>query len=189
MKLFITSLLMTVVLTLLLGVIYPLAMTGIAQLVFPDQANGSLVSINDKVVGSHLIGQNFTDPKHFHSRPSAAGDGYDPMKSGGSNLGPTSAALRDRVKHDVDSLRKLDPTLPALLPADMLTTSASGLDPDISLANALLQAPWVARAIGLRPETVTTMIEQHVHGRTFDLIGEPTLNVLELNIALANLHD
>jgi K+-transporting ATPase ATPase C chain len=188
MKLFITALLVTVVLTLLLGVIYPLAMTGVAQLFFNEKANGSLVSVNGTIVGSSLIGQTFADAKHFHSRPSAAGDGYDPMKSGGSNLGPTSAALHDRVKHDVDSLRQLEPTLPAMLPSDMLTTSGSGLDPDISVANAMLQTARVAKANGLAVSAVEKLVQEHMHSRTFGLLGESTLNVLELNVALAKLH-
>ncbi len=137
MKNIITSILMTIVLTVLVGILYPLAMTGFAQLVFPNQANGSLVYQDGKIVGSELIGQQFASAKFFRSRPSAAGNGYDAANSGGTNLGPTSKALINRISHDRDSLRKLYPELPDTLPADMLTTSASGLDPDITIANAM----------------------------------------------------
>lgn len=178
---------MTIVLTILLGVVYPLAMTAISQVLFPDKANGSLATVNGKVVGSHLIGQSFGDAKNFHSRPSAAGDGYDPMKSGGSNLGPTSQALHDRIKHDADSLHKRYPELPAMLPADMLTTSASGLDPDISVANALVQVPIVASANGLDTAKVAQLVREHIEGRALGVLGEDVVNVLDLNIALQTL--
>jgi K+-transporting ATPase ATPase C chain len=187
MKTVITSILMTVVLTLLVGIIYPLAMTGIAQLLFPHQANGSLVTLNGKVVGSSLIGQSFGSPKFFHGRPSAAGTGYDGMNSGGSNLGPTSKALMDRLTHDRDSLTKLYPELKGVeLPADFLTTSGSGLDPDISVANAMLQAPIVARFNNLPADTVMAMVNAHIKGRDLGFLGEPHVNVLELNLDLLN---
>jgi K+-transporting ATPase ATPase C chain len=176
---------MTVVLTVLVGIIYPLAMTGIAQLLFPAQANGSLVTLNGKVVGSSLIGQSFGSPKFFHGRPSAAGTGYDGMNSGGSNLGPTSKALMDRLTHDRDSLIKLYPELNGVeLPADFLTTSGSGLDPDISIANAMLQAPIVARFNNLPADTVMAVVKAHIKGRDLGFLGEPRVNVLELNLDL-----
>jgi K+-transporting ATPase ATPase C chain len=185
MKTVITSILMTVVLTVLVGIIYPLAMTGIAQLCFPAQANGSLVMRDGKVVGSSLVGQSFGLPKFFHSRPSAAGTGYDGMNSGGSNLGPTSKALMDRLTHDRDSLAKLYPELNGVeLPADFLTTSGSGLDPDISVANAMLQAPIVARFNNLNVDTVRALVTAHIQGRDLGFLGEPRVNVLALNLDL-----
>jgi K+-transporting ATPase ATPase C chain len=184
MKTFITATLVTIILTILLGIIYPLAMTCIAQLLFPDKANGSLVMLKDSVVGSSLLGQTFASAKYFHSRPSAAGDGYDPMKSGGSNLGPTSKALYDRVKHDADSLRVLYPELKGDLPVDMLTTSGSGLDPDITLENALAQAPIVAKANNISLDDLKNLIPEKLKGRDLGFIGEPRINVLELNLAL-----
>jgi K+-transporting ATPase ATPase C chain len=184
MKTFITATLVTIIMTILLGIIYPLAMTGISQLLFPDKANGSLVMVKDSVIGSSLLGQSFGSAKYFHSRPSAAGDGYDPMKSGGSNLGPTSKALYDRIKHDADSLRALYPELKGDLPTDMLTTSGSGLDPDITLENALAQAAIVAKANNIGIDDVKKMITEKTKGRDLGFIGEPRINVLELNIAL-----
>ncbi len=178
---------MTVVLTLLVGIIYPLAMTGIAQLLFPAQANGSLVERDGKIVGSSLIGQSFGSPKFFHGRPSAAGTGYDGMASGGSNLGPTSKALMDRLTHDRDSLSKLYPELNGVaLPADFLTTSGSGLDPDISIANAMLQAPIVARCNNMPVDAVRAMVTEHIQGRDLGFLGEPHINVLQLNLDLLN---
>ena len=184
MKTIITSIIMTVVLTVLVGILYPLAMTGIAQLLFPDKANGSLVMHDGKVVGSSLIGQSFGSPKFFHGRPSAAGTGYDGMASGGSNLGPTSKALMDRITHDRDSLRALYPELAGTFPADMLTTSGSGLDPDISVANAMLQAKIVARTNALPLETVESLVKSHIQGRDLGFLGEEHVNVLELNLDL-----
>ncbi len=183
-KTIITSILLTVVLTVLVGIIYPLAMTGIAQLVFPKQANGSLIYRDGKVIGSELIGQQFASAKFFRSRPSA--NGYDAANSGGSNLGPTSKALIDRIQHDRDSLRKLYPELDTILPADMLTTSASGLDPDISVANAMLQAKIVARENNLPLDTVLALVQSHIQGRDLGFLGEPHVNVLELNLDLRN---
>ncbi|MFI5202707.1 MAG: potassium-transporting ATPase subunit KdpC [Candidatus Kapaibacterium sp.] len=186
MKTIITSILMTVVLTVLVGIIYPLAMTGIAQFVFPHQANGSLIERDGKVIGSELIGQQFASAKFFRTRPSAAGSGYDAANSGGTNLGPTSKTLMDRLTHDRDSLRKLYPELDTVLPADMLTTSASGLDPDISVANAMLQAKIVARENNLPVDTVLALVQTHIQGRDLGFLGEPHVNVLELNLDLLN---
>ncbi|HZK76677.1 MAG TPA: potassium-transporting ATPase subunit KdpC [Candidatus Kapabacteria bacterium] len=183
-KTIITSILLTVVLTVLVGIIYPLAMTGIAQLVFPDQANGSLIYRDGKIIGSELLGQQFASAKLFRSRPSAAGSGYDAANSGGTNLGPTSKALMDRITHDRDSLRTLYPELDAILPADMLTTSASGLDPDISVANAMLQAKIVARENNLSLDAVLAVVKAHIQGRELGFLGEPRVNVLELNLDL-----
>jgi len=184
MKTLITSLIMTVVLTVLVGIIYPLAMTGIGQLLFSKQANGSLIVKDGKVIGSELIGQSFASAKFFHGRPSAAGAGYDGMASGGSNLGPTSKALMERLQHDADSLRALYPDLKGDFPADMLTTSASGLDPDISIANAMMQAPVVARANNISVDTVNALVHRHIEGRDLGFLGEPHVNVLKLNLEL-----
>ena len=186
-KTIITSILMTVVLTVLVGIIYPLAMTGIAQLCFSRQANGSLILDKDgKVIGSELIGQQFASAKFFRTRPSGAGNGYDAANSGSTNLGPTSKALMDRLTHDRDSLRKLYPEMDTILPADMLTMSASGLDPDISVANAMLQAKIVARENNLPLDTVLALVNQHVQGRDLGFLGEPHVNVLDLNLDLLN---
>ena len=184
MRTIITSLIMTAVLTVLVGIIYPLAMTGIGQLLFPSQANGSLIVKEGKVIGSSLIGQSFASAKFFHSRPSAAGAGYDGMASGGSNLGPTSKALMDRLHHDADSLRALYPELKGDFPADMMTTSASGLDPDISVATAMMQAPVVARANNLSVDSVNALVQRHIQGRDLGFLGEPHVNVLRLNLDL-----
>lgn len=189
MKTFITAILVTIVLTILLGIIYPLAMTGLAQFLYPDKANGSLVTVKDSIIGSSLLGQSFVSPMYFHSRPSAAGDGYDPMKSGGSNLGPTSQKLYERIKHDADSLRATYPEFKGDLPIDMLTTSGSGLDPDITLENALIQAPVVAKANNISVEEIKKLVNEKLKGRDLGLLGEPRINVLELNISLlAKVH-
>jgi K+-transporting ATPase ATPase C chain len=183
MKLFKQSLLMNVWLTLLLGLAYPVVMTGLAQVLFPKRANGSLIEKDGKIVGSELIGQAFADARYFHGRPSAAGAGYDGLASGGSNLGPTSKALMDRVDGDVARERKaagrVDP-----VPADLATASGSGLDPDITPAAALWQVPSVAKARGLDEAAVRALVEKSVVGRTFGLLGEPRVNVLALNLAL-----
>ncbi len=178
------------VLTLLLcgitGFLYPGIVTGLAQLLFPRQANGSLVQAADgRVLGSELIGQRFTRPEYFHPRPSAAGAGYDDTASGGTNLGPTSAKLADTlIAGAVSTVVKEDGAVRGRIPSDMVTSSASGLDPHISPANAYLQVARVARARGAEPGAVRALVQQHVQGRTFGFLGEPRVNVLELNLAL-----
>lgn len=181
-KQLITAFWFTLVTTLIFGVIYPLAVTAIAQLAFPQQANGSLIVKNGQVIGSKLIGQAFSADKYFHSRPSAAGNGYDPLASGGSNLGPTNQALISRVHDDVAKLQQQHPS--ELVPADMVTTSASGLDPDISPANAEFQIERVAKARGMSPDAVRQIVARHTEGRQYGLFGEPRVNVLELNLDL-----
>ncbi|HXD31979.1 MAG TPA: potassium-transporting ATPase subunit KdpC [Pyrinomonadaceae bacterium] len=184
MKNLITAVLMTIVTTVLLGLIYPVVVTGLAQVIFPDQANGSLIKGADgKVIGSHLIGQPFSSPGYFRSRPSAAGTiGYDAGASSGSNLGPTNQKLIDRVKADVAKLQAENPGKP--VPIDLVTTSASGLDPHISPAAAEFQVPRVARERGLGEEELRRIVTAHTEGRQFGFLGEPTVNVLELNLDL-----
>ena len=186
MKNLITAVLMTIVTTILLGVIYPLAVTGIAQLAFPDKANGQLVHRADgTIVGSRIIGQPFSGPAYFHSRPSAAGPaGYDGGSSSASNLGPTSQALVDRVKTEVEKLHAENPEKP--VPVDLVTTSASGLDPHISPAAAEFQIPRVARERNMSEAEVMQFVSTHTEGRTFGFLGEPRVNVLELNLDLDN---
>jgi len=188
------AILMLVVMTIITGLAYPLAMTGIAQLVFPHQANGSLIEKNGTVIGSSLIGQNFSSDKYFHGRPSATPgpDPQDPTKSTsvpynagfsvGSNYGPTAKALIDRVKGDVDKLKAENPNAP--VPADLATASASGLDPDITPAGALFQVPRVAKARNLPEDKVRQLVADNTQGRFLGLIGEPHVNVLQLNMAL-----
>ena len=188
------AIVLVIALTLITGLIYPLAMTGIAGVIFPYQAQGSLIERDGKVVGSALIGQAFADDKYFHGRPSATTtpDPKDPSKnldapynaanSGGSNLGPTNKALADRVKGDIAKLKAENPTAP--VPIDLVTTSASGLDPDISPAAALFQVPRVAKARKMPEERIRALVEEHIQGRTLGLLGEPRVNVLKLNLAL-----
>jgi potassium-transporting ATPase KdpC subunit len=176
---------MTILTAVLLGLIYPLAMTGIAQVVFPGAANGSLVKVNGRVVGSGLIGQQFTAAKYFQPRPSAAGNGYDGMASSFSNLGPTNAKLIARVKADVGKQLGANPGLRlGAVPVDMVTTSASGLDPDITVANARAQAPRVAAARGMSLPSVLALVARNTTGRQLGFLGEPRVNVLRLNLAL-----
>lgn len=184
-SLFRPALVLFLVLTLITGVAYPLVVTGIAQVAFPGQAAGSLLVKDGKPVGSSLIGQNFSDPKHFWSRPSAtAPQPYNGVASGGSNLGPLNPALTDGIKSRIDALHAADPTNKAPVPVDLVTASASGLDPDISPAAAFYQAPRVARERGIPLEAVRTLIAAHAHGRWLGILGEPRVNVLELNLAL-----
>ncbi len=180
-----TAIRMTLVTAVIAGIVYPLAMTGIAQVVFPGKADGSLVKRNGVVIGSSLIGQNFTSAKYFWPRPSAAGSGYDGMDSSFSNLGPTSRTLADRVQAAVKADIAADPGLRfGHVPIDMVTTSASGLDPDITIANARAQAQRVATARGISVSKVLALISSHTAGRQFGFLGEPVVNVLQLNLAL-----
>ena len=189
-----TALRMTVVLTVLLGLVYPLVMTGASQVLFKHQANGSLVHRDGRLVGSSLLGQAFTDqdgrpdPRYFQSRPSAAGAGYDGLSSGGSNLGPTNPRLLEAVADRIAAYRLLnglgDETT---VPVDAVTASASGLDPDISAANALIQARRVARVRGLDPDEVVRLVQDHIDNRPLGVLGEKTVNVLDLNLALDRL--
>jgi K+-transporting ATPase ATPase C chain len=175
----------TLVTLVLTGIAYPLAMTGIASVLFPTQASGSLVhDAHGRVVGSSLIGQAFTNPGHFQGRPSAAGSGYDATSSGGSNLGPTSAKLHDRAKADVERLQKENPDAPMPIPAELVTASASGLDPHISPGAAAWQIKRVARARGVSEERVKRVLEDRTEGRQLGFLGEPRVNVLVLNLAL-----
>ena len=183
----IISILFTVVTTVMFGIIYPLAVTGIAQVLFPKQANGELIKSGDHLAGSHLIGQPFTAPGYFWSRPSAAGAaGYDPTSSSGSNLAPTNKALIDRVNASVQQLQPTNPN--ASIPADLVTTSGSGLDPDISPASAEFQIPRVAKERGMSEQEVQALVSKHTKGRQFGVLGEARVNVLDLNLDLDSVH-
>jgi potassium-transporting ATPase KdpC subunit len=176
------SVLMTLVTTVLLGIAYPWLVTGLAQWWFPRQANGELIRRGGQIVGSALIGQPFTRPGYFQSRPSNAGSGYDAANSGASNLAPTNKALLDRVAASVKTLRAENPTAP--IPVDLVTSSGSGLDPDISPAAAEFQVPRVARERGMTEEAVRELVKKHTQDRQFGFLGEPRVNVLELNLDL-----
>jgi K+-transporting ATPase ATPase C chain len=176
---------MMLVLTVLTGLLYPGVVTGLCQVFFPARANGSLIVANGHAIGSELIGQNFKKPEYFQPRPSAAGnDGYDPMASGASNLGPTNQKLADRVKDSVASFRKNNPEYTGPIPADLVTSSGSGLDPDISPASAEAQAARIAKARGVPVEQVRNLIASHTQGRDLGFMGDPRVNVLEINLAL-----
>ncbi len=182
------SLWFTLVTTVMFGLIYPLAVTGLSQLLFPGKANGQLIEKNGKLVGSRIIGQAFTGPGYFHSRPSAAGtgNGYDPTSSSGSNLGPTNKVLVDRVNGDVQKLHAENPDAP--IPVDLVTTSGSGLDPDISPAAADFQISRVARERHVSEDEIRSLVAKHALGRQLGVLGEPRINVLELNLDLDTQH-
>src|SRR5579863_1993649 len=182
-----TSVRITIVSIVLLGIVYPLAMTGVAQALFPRQANGSLVTVNGKVVGSAIVGQLWTEPKYFHGRPSAAGKGYDPTQTGGTNLGPTSKKLIASTKATIAQLEKENPDASGPPPIDLVTSSGSGIDPDITPEAAYWEAPRVAKARAMTLAQVNALVTAHVRGRTFGFLGEPRVNVLELNLALDGL--
>ncbi len=179
------ALMALLIFTILTGLLYPLVVTGIAQLVFPHQANGSLIVVDGKTVGSSLIGQQFTDPRYFWGRLSATGPyPYNAASSSGSNLGPINPALLDEAKARIAALKAADPDNTQPIPVDLVTSSGSGLDPDISVAAALYQVPRVARLRGLSESAVFSLVNQFTQGRTFGLLGEPRVNVLQLNLAL-----
>jgi len=178
----ITAILMTVATTILLGIIYPLVVTGLAQLIFPEQANGQLIQKDGKTVGSSIIAQGFSSPGYFHPRPSFAGNGYDPTNTNGSQLGPTNQKLIDRVKGDVSTAHAENPTAP--VPIDLVTGSASGLDPHITPETAEFQLPRVAKERGTSVEQLRALVQKHTEDRQFGFLGEPRVNVLKLNLEL-----
>jgi K+-transporting ATPase ATPase C chain len=181
------SIWMTLATSVLLGIMYPLAVTGLAQVLYPRHANGEMIESRGKLVGSRLIGQPFTAPGYFHSRPSAAGPaGYDPTQSQGSNLAPTNKALLDRVSASVQTLQAQNPTAP--IPIDLVTASASGLDPDISPASAEFQIPRVAKERKMNEADLQALVQRHTQQRQFGFLGEPRVNVLELNLDLDEIH-
>ena len=182
----ITSFLMTIVTTILLGIAYPLVVTGISQVLFHDKANGQLISRNGQVVGSRIIGQPFAGPGYFYSRPSAAGNGYDAANSAGTNFAPTNKKLVDRVQHDLTTRKVENPG--ALVPVDLVTTSASGLDPHITPASAEFQVPRVARDRGTSEDELRKLVGRHTETRQVGFLGEPRVNVLELNLDLDRSH-
>jgi len=172
------------VLTVLTGMLYPALVTGIAQAIFPKQANGSVIEVNGKVIGSELIGQKFTRPEYFQGRPSAAGDGYDAANSNAFNFGPTNQKLVDRIKADAEKFHKENPAFTGPIPADLLTASASGLDPHLSPASAAAQVARVAKARGVSQSQVQEFVDRHTESRQLGFLGEPRVNVLKLNLAL-----
>ncbi len=182
-----TALLYTILSVIVFGIIYPLLMTLAAHLLFPRQADGSLVTLNGSVVGSDIIGQLWTKPQYFHGRPSAAGKGYDPTSTGGTNFGPTSKKLIDQTRATIAALKKENPDSHAPVPMDLVTSSASGIDPDISPEGAYFQAPRVAKARGMPVGPVNALIAAHVRSRELGFLGEPRVNVLELNLALDHM--
>ncbi len=180
-----TAAIFTAVTVVLLGIVYPLVMTGIAQLIFPSQANGSMVVVNGKPVGSDVIGQLWTKPQYFAGRLSAAGkNGYDPTATGGTNLGPTSKKLIDATREAMKALKKANPDATLPIPMDLVTSSASGIDPDISPEAAYYQTPRIAKARHRGVDAVNAVVAKYVHGRELGFLGEPHVNVLELNLAL-----
>jgi len=178
----ITAILMTIATTILLGIIYPLVVTGLAELIFPNQANGQLVHKDGKTIGSSIIAQGFSSPAYFHPRPSFAGNGYDPTNTNGSQLGPTNQKLIDRVRGDVANAHAENPSEP--VPIDLVTGSASGLDPHITPASAEFQLPRVAKERGTTIDQLRTLVQKHTEDRQFGFLGEPRINVLELNLEL-----
>jgi potassium-transporting ATPase KdpC subunit len=183
---FLTAVWFTLVTTLMFGLLYPLGITGLAQALFHDRANGQLIEKNGKIIGSRIIGQNFTAPGYFHSRPSSAGTGYDATSSSASNLAPTNKTLIERVKSDVQKAQSENPSTP--VPIDLVTSSGSGLDPDISLAAAEFQVPRVARERHITSDDLRAIVQRHTLGRQFGFLGEPRVNVLELNLDLDEHH-